>query len=331
MDDLNSTKTRDELTNELNIAQASYDGTKVAELEAAIKALDEKGDEHKIEMTEATQKVEVEEKMKMEDLIRKLQDKPENAKENAKDIVDQAKSRLKETIDRYVTKIKELKNTTGSEKEQLTKDLETARAELKAEKNRYETAKNYFMGELKYTPEELSKISTRRIRFGKKTVKGWIVTQTLTERLQFSTMKRRMTINTLIKKFNKIGDKPADGIRFIMGFDKGRFLRYTSAKLSTGIDQLGWKIGLQMNPQQFHEKFNVGKNNILSILDKWEKTEEEKKVIDAIKNRINYYGYAYARQRASAWTNPFINAEKNATEKDKIIQMTPPNDLAKTG
>jgi hypothetical protein len=57
-------------------------------------------------------------------------------------------------------------------------------------------------------------------------------------------------------------------------------------------------------------------------LEKGEKTEEEQKVIDAIKNRLNYYWAAYARQRANAWTNPFIQAEKNATKEAKLI---PPN------
>lgn len=60
-------------------------------------------------------------------------------------------------------------------------------------------------------------------------------------------------------------------------------------------------------------------------------TEGEKTVIQSIKNRINYYGATYARERANARVSPFLDAEKNATEKGKIIQMTPPNDLAQTG
>jgi hypothetical protein len=44
-----------------------------------------------------------------------------------------------------------------------------------------------------------------------------------------------------------------------------------------------------MNPQQFHDQFNRGRKNILTVLEKGEKTEEEQKVIDAIKNRLNYY------------------------------------------
>jgi len=47
----------------------------------------------------------------------------------------------------------------------------------------------------------------------------------------------------------------------------------------------------------------------------------EKDVIAAIKNRINYYGATYARERANAWVAPFIDAEKNASKEGRIIQM----------
>ncbi len=95
-----------------------------------------------------------------------------------------------------------------------------------------------------------------------------------------------------------------------MGFEKPRFLRYTGIRVASGIDQLGGKMGMQINPERFHKQFNTGRSNIMTILDKGERTPEEQKVIDAIKKRINYYGYAYARQRASAWTDPFVQAEK---------------------
>ena len=87
---------------------------------------------------------------------------------------------------------------------------------------------------------------------------------------------------------------------------------------------------MQMNPQQFHTKFNAGRNNIFAILDKKTSNEnnpQEIATIQAIKNRINYYGTLYARERANARVGPFIDAEKNATEKGKIIQM-PPNNVA---
>ncbi len=330
MSDLN--KTKDELLSELDLAKAGYDWAKVQELEKAIKILDEKGEEHKVEMTEAREKVNEEETMKMEELINLLKDKPENAEKNAEKIVNQAKSRLKETIDRYVTKIKELKNTTGSEKEQLTKDLETARAELKAEKNKYEAAKNYFLGTTnydfqKFTKEDIGKFSTQFIRYS--TREGKLFNAPKISKMK--TLRKNRTIKTLIKKFNNIGTNEKDGVRFIMGFEKSRFLRYSGIKVNSAMDKAWWAMGLKMDPQQFHDMFNAGRKNIFAILDAKtgdEPTVPEQKIIDALKNRINYYGYTYARARATAWTNPFINAEKNASEGTRIIQMEPPSNTA---
>jgi hypothetical protein len=127
---LNNPEKKEEIINTIDMLDTKEPEVK----EEAIQAITEKTEEHKIEMTEATDKANEEKTMKMKELTNLLQDKPENAEKNAEKIVNQAKSRLKDTIDRYVTKIKELKNTTGSEREKLTKDLETARAELKKEK-----------------------------------------------------------------------------------------------------------------------------------------------------------------------------------------------------
>jgi len=296
--------------------------------EEAIQAITEKTEEHKIEMTEVTSKANQEKTMKMEELTNLLQDKPENAEKNAEKIVDQVKTRLGETIERYVNKIKEFKNSSESEKKVKEAELKAIKDQLKKTKEEYETAKSFFLGKTNYKTEELGKISTRWIRFGKKTVQGWVVTRTFTERLQLSTIRRRMTENKLIEKFNKIWDKPTDWVRFIMGFIEPRFLRYTGINFVTAINKIGSNMGLQIDPQKFHNQFNTGKNNLFAVLDKWEKTPEEQKTIDALKKRINYYGYAYARQRASMRTDPFINAEKNVTEKGKIIQMNPPSKLA---
>ena len=83
-------------------------------------------------------------------------------------------------------------------------------------------------------------------------------------------------------------------------------------------------MGMQMNPQQFHDSINKGRNTIFALLDADtgdKKTDGEIAVIKAIKNRINYYGATYARERANARVTPFIDAEKNATTESKIFQM----------
>lgn len=93
-------------------------------------------------------------------------------------------------------------------------------------------------------------------------------------------------------------------------------------------------MGMQMNPQDFHTRFNAGRNAIFATLDantgdKVEEGSDEDKIIKAIKNRINYYGAMYARERANAWVAPFIDAEKNAPKEAKIIQMNTETPLQK--
>lgn len=111
-----------------------------------------------------------------------------------------------------------------------------------------------------------------------------------------------------------------------MGFEKARFLRYTGIKVHSAIDKAGSAMGMQMNPQDFHTKFNAGRNAIFAILDantgdEVKEGSNEDTIIKAIKNRINYYGATYARDRANAWVAPFIDTEKNAPKEGKIIQM----------
>lgn len=83
-------------------------------------------------------------------------------------------------------------------------------------------------------------------------------------------------------------------------------------------------MGMRMSPQEFNASVGAGKNNMFAILDADtgdEKTENEKKVIEAIKNRINYYEYAYKKERATEWLAPSITEDKNAVKEAKIIQM----------
>ncbi len=325
MSDLNSTKTRDELVTELSVAEASYDWAKVSELEAAIKTLDKKWTEHKVEMSEATQKVDKEKAMKIEDLKNMLQGTPENKEKNADTIVEQAKTRLQETIDRYMNKFKDLKNASESEKDVIKKQLEDMKAELKKEKDTYEKVKKDFFAPAtttfeKFTDEDLKKISPRMVRYA--TREGKLFNQPKLTKMK--TLRRNITMKTLIKKFDTIGNNPKDGVRFIMGFEKARFLRYTWAKITTALDKAWSAMGMRMSPQEFNAKVSAGKNNMFAILDADtgdEKTKDEIKVIDAIKNRINYYEYAYKKERATEWLAPSIAEDKNTKKEGKIIKM----------
>lgn len=302
---------------------------KAAEVsEEAIEAIEAKTDEHRKEMQEATQEAAQEKTKKIENLTNQLNDTP--TAPEVKEVKVEApeektltvtRTKMRESIGKYIDKIKTLKNANESEKEKITKELNDMKEELKKTKKEYENAKDFFMGKMNYKPEELSTISTRRIRLLKKQVKDGVVTYSPIERLQLSTIRRRMTINKLVKKFNGIGDDPVKWVRFVMGFENDRFLRYTGISFMSGMDKLAGKMGMLMTPQQFHEKFSKGKGVINAILAKGDRTPEEQKIIDAVMKRVQYYGYAYARQRASAWTNPFLQAEKNAPKEARIIQM----------
>ena len=86
-------------------------------------------------------------------------------------------------------------------------------------------------------------------------------------------------------------------------------------------------MGLRMSAKEFHAFFNAGRKNIFAILDADtgdEKTQGEKDVIEAIKNRINYYGEAYDRQRASER----INESTEAKKEPKEIKMEVPSNKA---
>ncbi|MEI6119075.1 MAG: hypothetical protein WCP92_07900 [bacterium] len=109
----------------------------------------------------------------------------------------------------------------------MNNELKTIKEELKKTKEEYEIAKNSFYGPTKYnfekfTPEDLKKASTRTIRYATRENKLFNSPR-LTK---MKTIRRNITIKTLIKKFNKMGDNPTKGVRFVLGFEKARFLRY---------------------------------------------------------------------------------------------------------
>jgi|GEM_PF-1518621 len=151
-------------------------------------------------MTGATQKATQEKTMKMEELTNLLNDKPENAEKNAETIVEQSKTRLQETINRYIEKIKELKNSNNEEVIKL-------KEEVKNEKNSYEKVKKDFFTKSNYkfenfTKEDLKKIPLSAIRYA--TREGKLFNSPRLTKM--ATIRRNITMRTLIKKFNTIGD-----------------------------------------------------------------------------------------------------------------------------
>jgi chromosome segregation ATPase len=198
MSALNTMKIKDELLAQLDTAKASYDSAKIGKLEAEIKQLEEQGEEHKEEMKEITQTATQEKTMKVEELKNLLQDKSENAEKNTETIIEQAKIRLQQTIDRYIGKIKELKDTNIEEVKKL-------KEEVKTEKDTYEKVKKDFFAKSDYkfesfTKEDLKKIPTSAIRYATRENK-LLNSPKLTK---MATIRRNITMRTLIKKFNKM-------------------------------------------------------------------------------------------------------------------------------
>jgi chromosome segregation ATPase len=210
-------KRKEELLADLDVAKAGYDSAEVGRLEEEIKKLEAETAEHTEEMKEKTEEVNKEQTMKREELTNMLQDKPENADENADEIIKQAKTRISQTISRYTDKIKEMKAANETDKEKLSKELTDIKAELKKEKNNYQKTKEDFFAKSdyeikKFTQEDLGKASTKRYRF--KVREGKLFNSPKLTKMK--TIRRNMTIKKLIKKFNKIGNNEKNGVRFIM-------------------------------------------------------------------------------------------------------------------
>ena len=332
MSDLNKIKTKDELLAELDTAKASYDSAKVWELEAKIKEFKEKWEVHQEKMKKAEAEAAKEKVMKMDELTNLLQDKPENAEKNAEKIIEQAKTRLTKTIEIYTDKIKELNNANDTKKETLNKEIVNIKTELKKEKNNYEKTKEDFFAKSEYkiknfSEKDLGKASTKRYRF--KVREGKLFNSPKITKMK--TIRKNITIKKLIKKFNNIGTNEKNGVRFIMWFEKARFMRYTGIWFTSGLGKIAEKFGMDVPPKDFHAFFNAGKKNIFAILDAKtgdELEDGEKEIITALKKRINYYGYTYARERANTRVNPFVEAEKTANEDEKIL--TPEKKATKT-
>jgi chromosome segregation ATPase len=141
-----------------------------------VSILEKEQKEHTEEITKETAEAEVEKNEQVDELKNKLNgedNKPkEEVKESSETQVETIKERIKKTIDRYIDKVKQLKNSNEEEKKKINTEMDELQKELKKAKEEYETAKNVFMGKINYDGANLPKISTRWIRFGKKTVKG---------------------------------------------------------------------------------------------------------------------------------------------------------------
>lgn len=181
--------------------------------------------------------------MKMEDLKNMLNDTSQNTEKNAEAIVKQHKTRLKQKIDRYADKIQEIQKANEADKQKLQNELADIQRQLKAEKESYQQARNNFFADISkkfqnFSEKDLKKLPIRLIRYKKK--------EGLFNKPEgfnsISAIRRRKTIDTLIKKINLIDKDHIKGINFVVGFHKERFGRYTDITLNTAVRSIGKNI-----------------------------------------------------------------------------------------
>jgi gas vesicle protein len=155
--------------------------------------------------------------IKMNDLKNLLQDTPENTKENSELLVSKAKERVKETIDRYTDKIQEIQKANDADKQKLQNELADIQKQLKAEKESYQQARNNFFADISknfqnFSEKDLKKLPIRLIRYKQK--------EGLLNKPEgfnsISAIRRRKTIDTLIKKINLIDKDHTKGMNFVL-------------------------------------------------------------------------------------------------------------------
>ena len=293
-----------------------------------VSILEKEQKEHTKEIAEETVEADKEKNEQVDELKNKLNGedtKPkEEIKESSETQVETMKERLWKTIEKYIEKIKQLKNSNEKEKKKMNTEMDKLQKTIKEERDSYKKAqKDFFTGVgqnyREFNKKELQKLPTRLLRYEQR---EWLFNKPIWFN-SISAIRRRRTINTLAKKFNHIWKDHKNGVRFIMGFEKDRLLRYTGIRINSALDKLGWSIGLKMKPEEFHDMFNAWKKAMIEVLENknaGELSPDETIKVNAIKTRINYYWAMYAKERANSRVGPFIDAEKNATKEAKIFQ-----------
>lgn len=105
----------------------------------------------------------------------------------------------------------------------------------------------------------------------------------------------RHRLNTTIKKLNEIGDDPKRWVNYIL--TKSDFLKWW-AKIWTLCKKI-WNYFKIRDVDSFDQKFNEQKKIFIDDLEakmQWRMSEDDKKTIKAIKDRLDYYQKAYKRK-----------------------------------
>jgi len=131
---------------------------------------------------------------------------------------------------------------------------------------------------------------TEKDERGRKTVVAY-------QKIPLVMVRRRMTIKTIANHMNNIKDDATTGVDYIMAFRKTRFARYNAMDVKMTRRNLLRKMKIGRNIESFWDKFHKQKEKIMSTITWWAKIddlpEEERKILKAIDQRMDFYGKKY--------------------------------------
>jgi hypothetical protein len=105
----------------------------------------------------------------------------------------------------------------------------------------------------------------------------------------------RHRLNKTIRKLNEIGNNPKAWVNYIL--TKADFFKW-GAKIWTLCKRI-WKFFTIRDIDSFDRKFNEQKKIFIDDIEskmQWKLSEDDKKTLKAIKDRLDYYQKAYKRQ-----------------------------------
>lgn len=194
-------------------------------------------------------------------------------------------------------KLKEAKKSWDEEK---IKQLKALIKKLALEKK---GLKDKFTWELpKYDSKEINKLKTKRIGFklvSSHNINGQTVL-TWPQLLLRRNIRSRNRINKTIKKLNKIWNDSTRWIKYVLSKSSLR----TLWRFWTWYKQLFNPFSIR-DTEKFDKVFDEQKtkfiNDLESAMDKNRMSDDDKKTLQLIKNRIDYYQKAYKRKFITVW------------------------------
>lgn len=233
--------------------------------------------------------------------------KTENYQEQI-DELNRANEELRQKVDEQSKQIEALlaakKEGNTEEINKIKEDLRKARKDLKdtqEERNKLlkdnKKMKDTYFWELPKYNGEIIPLKTKAIefKFGVNEI-DW--NQRVLSMPQLRLRKNiisRHRLNKTIRKLNEIGNNPKAWVNYIL--TKADFFKW-GAKIWTLCKRI-WKFFTIRDIDSFDRKFNEQKKIFIDDIEskmQWKLSEDDKKTLKAIKDRLDYYQKAYKRQ-----------------------------------